>query len=89
MITTDGIENASREFTYAKVKELIRHQQEKYGWEFIFLGANIDAVKEARNIGIRKENAHNYEASEDGIRQIYCVVHESVAESRRGKHKNG
>jgi uncharacterized protein YegL len=89
VITTDGIENASREFTYAKVKELIRHQQEKYGWEFIFLGANIDAVKEARNIGIRKENAHNYEASEDGIRQIYCVVHESVAESRRGKHKNG
>jgi len=47
VITTDGLENASREFTYEKAKELIKHQQEKYNWEFIFLGANIDAAKEA------------------------------------------
>ena len=52
VITTDGMENSSKEFTYEKVKELIKHQQEKYNWEFIFLGANIDAAKEAGNIGI-------------------------------------
>ncbi|WP_052427603.1 hypothetical protein [Neobacillus niacini] len=57
VITTDGFENASREFTYKKVKELIKHQQEKYSWEFIFLGANIDAQKEADNLGIDSENA--------------------------------
>ena len=86
---TDGLENASREFTYIKVKELIRHQQEKYGWEFIFLGANIDVAKEARNIGIRPQNAHNYEATEDGIEQMYCTVHESVSKLRQSKHENG
>lgn len=89
VIMTDGLENASREFTYIKVKELIRHQQEKYGWEFIFLGANIDVAKEARNIGIRPQNAHNYEATEDGIEQMYCTVHESVSKLRQSKHENG
>ena len=52
VITTDGMENASSEFTYEKVQQLIKHQQEKYSWEFIFMGANIDAVKEADSIGI-------------------------------------
>lgn len=89
VIMTDGLENASREFTYIKVKELIRHQQEKYGWEFIFLGANIDVAKEARNLGIRQQNAHNYKATEDGIEQMYCIVHESVSKLRQSKHKNG
>lgn len=60
VITTDGLENSSREFSYEKVKELIKHQQEKYNWEFIFLGANIDAAKEAGNIGICKDNAYSF-----------------------------
>ena len=82
VITTDGMENASREFTYAKVKELIKHQQEKYHWEFIFLGANIDATKEASNIGISKNNAFNYEASKDGVENMYLYASEVVSEKR-------
>jgi hypothetical protein len=88
VITTDGMENASKEFTYKKVKELIRHQQEKYSWEFIFLGANIDAEKEADTIGIRKDNAINFEASKEGVAKMYCMACEAVAEKRyirRGK----
>ena len=81
VITTDGMENASKEFTYKKVKELIKHQQEKYQWEFIFLGANIDASKEAGNIGISTDNAFNYEASKVGVEKMYCQVGEVV----RGK----
>lgn len=84
VITTDGLENSSREFTYQKVKELIKYQQEKYGWEFIFLGANIDAAKEADNIGIKKENAYKYEASSVGIQEMYNIVGDSVSELRRG-----
>jgi hypothetical protein len=82
VITTDGMENASKEFTYKKVKELIKHQQDKYQWEFIFLGANIDASKEADNIGISTENAFNYEASKVGVEQMYCQVCEVVRRKR-------
>jgi len=82
VITTDGMENASKEFTYKKVKELIKHQQEKYQWEFIFLGANIDASKEADNIGISTENAFNYEASKVGVEKMYCQASEVVRRKR-------
>jgi uncharacterized protein YegL len=82
VITTDGMENASCEFTYEKVKELIKHQQEKYSWEFIFMGANIDAAKEAESIGIESDNAFNFEASKDGVEKMYNVVCETVAEKR-------
>ena len=82
VITTDGMENASREFTYGKVKELIKHQQDKYHWEFIFLGANIDATKEASNIGISKDNAFNYEASKDGVENMYLYASEVVSKKR-------
>lgn len=83
VITTDGMENASREFTYEKVRELIQHQQEKYSWEFIFMGANIDAAKEADSIGINVEHAYNFEASEEGVKSMYNVISEAVAEKRR------
>ncbi|MDF2607126.1 MAG: hypothetical protein K0S34_1321 [Bacillales bacterium] len=63
VITTDGEENASKELTYENVKQLISHQQEKYGWEFIFLGANIDAAKEAECLGINENNAYNFSAN--------------------------
>ncbi|MBS4213527.1 vWA domain-containing protein [Neobacillus rhizophilus] len=82
VITTDGMENASSEFTYEKVKELLRHQQEKYNWEFIFLGANIDAAKEADSLGIDVENAFNFEASEKGVEVMYNMVCEQVMERR-------
>lgn len=82
VITTDGMENASREFNYDKVKELIKHQQEKYNWEFIFMGANIDAVKEADSLGINVENTYNFEASEDGVEKMYNVICEAVSEKR-------
>jgi len=85
VITTDGLENSSREFTYEKVKELINHQHEKYGWEFIFLGANIDAIKEAGSIGISINNAYNFEASKAGVKSMYCMACEAVAEKRQGK----
>lgn len=88
VITTDGFENASREFTYEKVKELIKHQQEKYSWEFIFLGANIDAEKEADSLGIDSVNAFNFEASKDGVECMYNRISEEVSERRKsGKIK--
>ena len=83
VITTDGMENSSREFTHKKVKELIEHQKEKYNWEFIFLGANIDARKEAHDIGISKENAFSYEASEIGIKAMYSVACDAVSKRRK------
>lgn len=85
VITTDGLENASREFNYKKVQELVKHQQEKYSWEFIFLGANIDAAKEANSIGIRKENAFEFESSKRGVQKMYSMVHAAVLSKRVGK----
>ncbi|WLR54413.1 vWA domain-containing protein [Mesobacillus subterraneus] len=82
VITTDGLENASSEFTYGKVKELIQHQQEKYSWEFIFMGANIDVAKEADSLGINIENSFKFEASEKGIENMYEKVSESIMEKR-------
>ncbi len=83
VITTDGLENASREFTLAKVKELIAHQQEKYSWEFIFLGANIDVAREAGNLGISPDCTFAFTASEAGIGEMYSRLHEEVSTKRR------
>jgi hypothetical protein len=82
VITTDGMENASREFTYEKVRELIGHQQQKYNWDFIFLGANIDVATEAVNLGILAENAYAYQATEVGVEDMYNRVCEMVNEIR-------
>lgn len=83
VITTDGMENSSREFTYEKVKEMIKHQIEKYSWEFIFIGANIDAAKEADSIGISMDNAYNFEASRTGVESMYLMVEEELSERRQ------
>lgn len=88
VITTDGLENASREFSYRKVKELIKHQQEKYGWEFIFLGANIDAAKEADSIGVSMENAYAFKASKKGVNEMYDIINEVVSMKRQAKKNN-
>ncbi|WP_223701603.1 vWA domain-containing protein [Sutcliffiella deserti] len=82
VITTDGLENASSEFSYKKVKELISHQQEKYNWEFIFMGANIDVAKEADSLGIHVEHAYNFEATNQGVEKMYDMVCETVSEKR-------
>jgi uncharacterized protein YegL len=82
VIITDGHENASKEFTYKKVKELISHQQSKYSWEFIFLGANIDAVKEAGNLGIRASRTANYMADAQGIGAVYSSLAENISSFR-------
>jgi len=89
VITTDGMENASHEFTYEKVKELIKHQQERYNWEFVFLGANIDATKEADSIGICMDNAYSFEASKEGVESMYQMVCEAVSEKRFSTKENG
>lgn len=82
VITTDGMENASQEFNHKKVKKLIKHQQKKYNWEFIFLGANIDVAKEAEDIGIQCENAYSFKASKQGMEEMYSMVNEKVFEKR-------
>ena len=87
VITTDGQENASSEFTYEKVKKLIKQQQEKFGWEFIFLGANIDALNEANRIGIRLDNAYNFEASKTGVEKMYSLASEAVMEKRGSENE--
>ena len=73
-IITDGQENASREFSYKKVKELIDHQKGKHGWEFIFMGANIDEIGEAAKMGIDAANAFNYTADAKGLMHVWGFV---------------
>ena len=82
VITTDGMENASRKYSYEKVKSMIQRQKEKYGWEFIFLGANIDATKEAARFGIDADRAANYHADHQGTAVIYEAVSEAVCSVR-------
>jgi len=74
VIITDGYENASREYSYEKVKEMITKRQEKRGWEFIFLGANIDAVAEAGRFGIKADRAARYENDSEGVEANFGAV---------------
>ena len=94
MITTDGYENASKEYTRAKVREMIMHQKEKYSWEFIFIGAGIDAYAEARSIGIDGLSAMSVSASSFGTKTAYCSITSAVNTIRSGtalddRWKNG
>ena len=82
IITTDGMENASKHYSYDKVQKMIKKEQEKYGWEFLFIGANIDATKEAGKFGIKKERAVNYVHDEVGIREVYKSVSKAVCAVR-------
>ena len=81
IITTDGYENASRRYDYETVRRMIERQKEKYGWEFLFLGANIDAAKEAANIGVNKKNAVTYRNTKSGVRRNFDAVSAYVAEA--------
>lgn len=82
VITTDGMENASREYSYEKIRKMIEHQKSKYGWEFIFLGANIDAVDTAERFGIGQDRAVNYKADSEGTLLNYEVISETVSNLR-------
>ena len=82
VIATDGMENASREFNEEKVRRMIEHQKSKYGWEFIFLGANIDAIATAERYGIGKDRAANYHADAEGTALNYSVVSETLSRVR-------
>ena len=86
VITTDGMENASKEFSSDDVKEMIRRQKEQYGWEFLFLGANIDAVETAKHFGIDEDRAVTYRSDSAGTQLNYAVVAEAVS-TVRGHHK--
>ena len=82
VITTDGMENASRRYSYDGVKAMIQRQKEKYGWEFLFLGANIDAAREAARFGIARECAVDYNADSEGTAVMYEAVSEAVCNVR-------
>ena len=79
VITTDGLENASREFSYDKIKTMVEHQKTKYGWEFIFLGANIDAVDVANRFGVASNRAQNFHNDSEGVALNYHVLGETIA----------
>lgn len=77
-ITTDGIENDSKEFTRTQIKEMIEHQQSKYSWVFMFLGANIDAITEAGNFGIKNDFVQTYTANSIGTDSVYTTLNKSL-----------
>lgn len=83
VITTDGMENASHKYSLKKVKAMIEKQKEKYGWEFLFIGANIDAVQTASQYGIASNRAVNYNADEKGTKILYATVADSICGLRK------
>ena len=83
VITTDGMENASSRYSREKVQKMVKKQQKKYGWEFIFIGANIDAYAEAQKFGIRKERAVNYVCDSVGTANVYAGVSKAVCSVMR------
>jgi uncharacterized protein YegL len=85
VITTDGRENASREYDIQKIRQLIKSQKTKFGWEFMFLGANIDALKTAENFGIDRDRAVNYKSDKRGTQLNYDVLGEAVSSLRSEK----
>ena len=85
VIITDGMENASREYGYDRVRKMIHYQKAEYGWEFLFLGANIDAEETARQFGISRDRATNYNPDGEGTRLNYQVLSDAVSMKRTRK----
>ena len=87
IITTDGMENSSRIYSYDKVKMMVEKEKEKYGWEFLFLGANIDAVSVAGRFGIGADRAIDYECDKEGTLLNYEAISQTVSAMRRSQSK--
>ncbi|MBQ3761404.1 MAG: VWA domain-containing protein [Clostridia bacterium] len=83
VITTDGYENASHLYTADEVRKMVERQKEKYGWEFLFIGANIDSVQTAASYGIRPERAVDFHADKKGMDTVYCELASNIREYRR------
>ena len=83
MITTDGMENASRSYSYDEVRRMVKRLQEENGWEFLFLGANMDAISAARSFGIRPDRAVRYQCDGEGTALNYQVLSGAVSGIRR------
>lgn len=83
IITTDGMENSSHKYSYDKVKKMVERQKKKYGWEFLFLGANIDAIEVAGRFGISANRAINYECDSVGTQLNYSVLSDTVSAVRK------
>lgn len=88
IITTDGMENASVRYSSDEVKKMIERQKEKYGWEFLFIGANIDAVETAAQFGIGKDRAVNYRADSRGTQVLYDTISAPISAMRANKAIN-
>ena len=82
VIITDGYENASKKYSSDQVKKMIEHEKEKYGWEFLFIGANIDAVETAKHFGINEDRAVNYHADELGTEVVYDTISDACCNLR-------
>ena len=87
IIITDGMENASRVYSYDEVKKMVEHEKEKYGWEFLFLGANIDAIEAAGRVGIDANRAVKYENDRVGAMLNYTALSKTVSAVRKAKSK--
>ncbi len=89
VITTDGMENASRRYSSDEVKKMVEHQKEKYGWEFLFIGANIDSVETAKHFGIGADKAVNYHADHRGTEVVFDAVSDTVCAMRECRPLGG
>jgi hypothetical protein len=87
VITTDGQENASKEFNHIKIKDMITHQRDVYKWEFVFFGANIETDLVAEELGINLENAHSYVADEEGVKSMMMYASDIVTDMRSKKDR--
>ena len=89
VIITDGYENSSCEYTYSKVRNMVEREQNRNGWEFMFLGANMDAISEGARIGIRADRAVSYCCDEEGTKLNYKIVGEAICSMRSEKYGGG
>ncbi len=87
IITTDGMENSSHIYDYKKVKKMVEKEKDKYGWEFLFLGANIDSIEVAGRFGISADRAIDYMCDEEGTALNYQVLSETVSAVRRSRSR--
>lgn len=85
IITTDGMENSSERYDYEKIRKMVERQKERYGWEFLFLGANIDAIEAAKRVGIDRSRATNYHSDKEGTRLNYQVLGSAICQMRQNR----